>query len=43
MLFIIILKVSKYKTWNEMTNVHGEILEILCNFMERVHDSGKVP
>jgi len=26
-----------------MTNVHEEILEILCNFMERVHFSGRVP
>ena len=26
-----------------MTNVHEKILEILCNFVERVHDSGRVP
>ena len=26
-----------------MTNVHEETLELLCSFMERVHDSGKVP
>ena len=26
-----------------MSNVHEEILEILCNFMVRVHDSGKDP
>ena len=26
-----------------MANVHREILEILCNFTVRVHDSGKDP
>ena len=28
---------------NEMSNVHGEILEILRRFMERVHESGWEP
>ena len=36
-------KYYKTITLNEIANVHGETLELLCSFMERVHESGRVP